>query len=77
MSLCYSLNDPCFGTSLSTKCDKAYSYRHRLKLTPKIEDFEVKSRNKDYKSGWKKTNLTHYKTNLKNNNNIFLVFKLL
>uniref|UniRef100_K1QAH5 Integrin beta n=1 Tax=Magallana gigas TaxID=29159 RepID=K1QAH5_MAGGI len=41
MSLCYSLNDPCFGTSLSTKCDKAYSYRHRLKLTPKIEDFEA------------------------------------
>lgn len=35
------LNDPCFGTSLSTKCDKAYSYRHRLKLTPKIEDFEA------------------------------------
>ncbi|XP_056008318.1 integrin beta pat-3-like isoform X2 [Ostrea edulis] len=32
------LNDPCVGTSVT--CDKAYSYRHRQKLTSDISIFE-------------------------------------
>lgn len=60
ISLCYSLADPCYGTTVT--CDQAYSYRHRLALTSKIEDFEVKSSNIDYRIGCKKTNLTLCKT---------------
>lgn len=63
MFLCYSLNDLCFGISFLIKCDKVYFYCYCLKLMLRIEDFEVKLRNKDYKSGWKKINLIYYKIN--------------